>query len=168
MLTKKTEKNNKFNLFVKIGRRQVYKQNNCFNILQFQFKFQYHSRSGFVVAVVHWESFTMQFRLLFQKFENFKSDLMSKTSHELWLYQRNFVTFFYRLTFSPITDPNYQTTWKSWLCPFLYAMQWASIFYTIYIGRHAVISTIRNLYIGGIVTTVRFKSKFKRVNIFHL
>lgn len=135
-----------------ICRRLVYKSNDCFNILQFQ----YYPQSGFVVAVVHWERSTMEFRSLFQKFQKFKSDVMSKTSHELWLYQRNFVTFFYRLTFSPLTDPNYKITRMTWFCPAIYATTIVSTLYAIYIGRHEFISTMRDFYVSGVALTVRF------------
>lgn len=77
-----------------------------------------------------------------------------KTSQEMWLLLRHFITFFYRLTFSPITDRNYQVTWKTWFCPITYAITLLSTLYTIYIRRHELLATMCDFCISGLLLTV--------------
>lgn len=89
-----------------------------------------------------------------RKYQILKANILSKTAREKWLFARNFVTFFFRITFCPITDPNFRIHWTTWLCAFVYACQCGLAIFTIYEYRDDWRVCIQSWCYCGIIPSV--------------
>lgn len=97
---------------------------------------------------------TAGFLTPWQKYKNVKAKILSKTAREKWLFARSFVTFFFRITFCPITDPNFRVRWTTWFCAFIYAYQCSLAIFTIYEYRDDWLVCIQCWCYCGVIPSV--------------
>lgn len=90
-----------------------------------------------------------------EKCRYYWESILSKTPHEKWIVARNFVTFFYRLTFCPITDPHFKVRWYTWFCAVAFIDSDALIVHMLYVNRHQFLEHLQLLYTMGVSAVVR-------------
>lgn len=87
----------------------------------------------------------------------FRKRITAKTSHEKWIFVRDFVTIFYRLTFCPITDPNFKVYWYTWICAIAFIVSDVLAAYMLFVNRDNLFRHALNLFSLGVsgVVSVR-------------